>query len=92
MPKKKHPSPAGGRRSPSHARAGGRGDDVVGVFKRAAAGHGFVRPAGAADATQDIRVPAPATADAATGTPSASGSHNPATSAGRGQPARSSRS
>jgi len=69
MPKKKHSAPAGGRRPPAtpRPRAAARADDVVGVFKRAAAGHGFVRPAGAVDATQDIRVPAPATADAATG-------------------------
>jgi ribonuclease R len=69
MPKK-HPPAPGGRRPSRHAdrpRGTGRGDDVVGVFKRAAAGHGFVRPAGAGDASQDIRVPAPATADAATG-------------------------
>ena len=70
MRRNRQPYGAAGRRpppDPAPARGTGRDDGVVGVFKRAAAGHGFVRPLGAADATGDIRVAAVAAGDAATG-------------------------
>jgi len=46
-----------------------RGDDVVGVFRRAAGGYGFVRPleAAAGDRTGDIHISAASAFDAATG-------------------------
>ena len=52
----------GGSREP-------RGDDVVGVFRRAAGGYGFVRPleAAAGDRTGDIHISAASAFDAATG-------------------------
>ena len=55
--------PAGPERRP------GRSDGVVGVFRRAAGGFGFVRPldAPAGDRGQDIHVSAVASLDAATG-------------------------
>ncbi len=56
--------PAGGKR-PSKPAAG----DVVGVFRRAAGGYGFVRPldAAAGDRTGDIHIAAHAALDAASG-------------------------
>ncbi|NDC63506.1 MAG: VacB/RNase II family 3'-5' exoribonuclease [Planctomycetia bacterium] len=55
----------GGGRTPS----GGRGAGVVGIFRRAAGGYGFVRPLDAAtgDRSGDIHVAAAAALDAASG-------------------------
>jgi len=64
------PTPPGGRPSEAGPAAGaGRRGDVVGVFRRAAGGYGFVRPldAAAGDRTGDIHVAAAAALDAATG-------------------------
>ena len=47
----------------------GHGEGVIGVFKRAAGGYGFVRPldAPAGDRSADIHIAAHAALDAATG-------------------------
>jgi ribonuclease R len=62
---------SGGGASSGNASSGGapRRDDVVGVFRRATGGYGFVRPAGAAagDRTGDIHISAASALDAATG-------------------------
>ncbi len=57
------------RPKPPQARRAGRPGDVVGVFKRAAGGYGFVRPLDAAvgDRSADIHVAAHAALDASTG-------------------------
>jgi ribonuclease R len=57
------------RKRPKPARPRTRTDGVVGVFRRAAGGYGFVRPEGAApgDRSGDIHVAAAATLDAASG-------------------------
>ncbi len=59
-----HRQPPGGRPP-----RGGRGGDVVGTFRRAAGGYGFVRPAGSqpGDRSGDIHVSAAASLDAASG-------------------------
>ena len=66
MSKKREREPAGPSRP---GRRPGRSDGVVGVFRRAAGGFGFVRPldAAAGDRGQDIHVAASATRDAASG-------------------------
>jgi ribonuclease R len=63
MPKK--PDHAAGRRSRPERRDGG----VIGMFRRAAGGHGFVRPleSPAGDRSQDIHIPAAAALDAVSG-------------------------
>ena len=58
------------RKRPNPVRSRGRAaDDVVGVFRRAAGGYGFVRPldAAAGDRSGDVHVAANAALDAATG-------------------------
>jgi ribonuclease R len=57
------------RQRPKPPRSGSRADGIVGVFRRAAGGYGFVRPEGAApgDRSGDIHVAAAATLDAASG-------------------------
>jgi len=54
---------------PARARRGRRDDGIVGIFRRAAAGYGFVRPldAAAGDRTGDIHIAAAAALDAVTG-------------------------
>ncbi|MFM8709539.1 MAG: RNB domain-containing ribonuclease, partial [Planctomycetia bacterium] len=61
-PRDDRPRPAGGGREP-------RRTDVVGVFRRATGGYGFVRPleAAAGDRSGDIHVAATSALDAATG-------------------------
>jgi ribonuclease R len=66
------PRNANGGSNRSTTTGGGReprGDDVVGVFRRAAGGYGFVRPleAAAGDRTGDIHISAASAFDAATG-------------------------
>ena len=57
------------RKRPKPEKQRGRDDGVVGVFRRAAGGYGFVRPLGAAtgDRSGDIHIAASAALDAATG-------------------------
>ena len=72
-PKRSRPSgpkvPRGRPREGGTAGGAGRSGDVVGVFRRASGGYGFVRPldAAAGDRTGDIHVAASASLDAATG-------------------------
>jgi ribonuclease R len=72
-PKRSRPSgptvPRGRPREGGTAGGAGRSGDVVGVFRRASGGYGFVRPlaATAGDRTGDIHVAASASLDAATG-------------------------
>ena len=72
-PKRSRPSgpkvPRGRPHEGGTAGGAGRSGDVVGVFRRASGGYGFVRPldAAAGDRTGDIHVAASASLDAATG-------------------------
>jgi ribonuclease R len=72
-PKRSRPSgpkvPRGRPHEGGTAGGAGRSGDVVGVFRRASGGYGFVRPldAAAGDRTGDIHVAASAALDAATG-------------------------
>jgi ribonuclease R len=66
MKKKREREPAA---TPRLGRRPSRGEGIVGVFRRAAGGYGFVRPldAAAGDRAQDIHVAATAARDAASG-------------------------
>ena len=63
------PPKRAGRDRPRPAAASGRDDGVVGTFRRAAAGYGFVRPLGApaGDRSADVHIPAVSALDAVSG-------------------------
>lgn len=63
----KHEKPS--RSAPRGNRQASRPGDVVGVFRRAAGGYGFVRPEGASpgDRAGDVHIASPASLDAASG-------------------------
>ncbi len=66
---RKRPKPEQAARGSRHRSRSPGGGDVVGVFKRAAGGYGFVRPEGAlpGDRSGDIHISAAASLDAASG-------------------------
>jgi len=71
-PRDDRPRDSSGGSSRATANGGGResrGDDVVGVFRRAAGGYGFVRPleAAAGDRAGDVHISVASALDAATG-------------------------